>query len=250
MKLIDTIAASFGKRGLLHTLSLIGKNVAHQSRSYLDRSFDRRYGTHTSGVVSLESLAISSPHVPLGVYYEATPVTVFRRLMDSLTVDITRFGYFDYGSGMGRTLLMASDYPFRFIRGIEFSKTLHSIAEHNISIYRSPRQRCYDIRSLCIDATDFDPPPDPAVFFLYNPFDAPIMRIVFRKIEESLEAHPREIHIIYFNPLSGYVLDEMGFMTRKQEIPLRHDFTRKNQRRAMIYTYDPHAPRGDMLARS
>jgi hypothetical protein len=249
LKLIETIASSLRRRGLLQTLSLIGKNAAHRGRSYLDGSFDRRYGTRTSGVVPLGSLTISSPNASFGVYYEATPVTVFRQLMGSLRTDITRFCYFDYGSGMGRTLLMASDYPFRFIRGIEFSQTLHSIAEQNISIYRGRRQRCHDIQSLCIDATDFQPPPEPTVFFLYNPFDAPVMKIVFQRIEESLVAHPREIHIIYYNPLSGYILDELGFMTRRREIPLRYDFTRKNQRRAIIFTHDPSAPRGGRLAR-
>jgi hypothetical protein len=236
---IGKVVASLRTNGALRTFSLIGKNVAYYGRGYLDRSFDRRYGTRTSGLVLLESLAIDSVNAPFGVYYEATPVGVFHRIFDRLDIDLTRFCYIDYGSGMGRTLLMASDYPFTFIRGIEFSETLHTIAERNVAVYRSRRQRCFDIRSLCVDAATFDAPPLPTVFYLYNPFDAPLMKVVFQRIENSIAAHPREIHIIYYNPLSGFILEEMGFMTRKRVIPLRYDFTHKVQRRAFVYSYYP-----------
>ena len=47
------------------------------------------------------------------------------------------FTFVDLGSGKGRTLLMASDYPFRRIIGVELLPSLHQIAQENLRQYKS-----------------------------------------------------------------------------------------------------------------
>jgi len=46
--------------------------------------------------------------------------------------DFHDFIFIDLGSGKGRTLLMASDYPFRRIVGVELLLALHQIAQENL----------------------------------------------------------------------------------------------------------------------
>lgn len=216
-------------------LRLIGKNVLHRARWHLDGAFDRRYGTTTTMVIALSTLDIASENVEHGIYYEPTPTAVFRRILRNVPIRHEDFLFCDLGSGLGRALLLASDYPFRAIVGVEFSPTLHRIAEENIRIYRRRRQRCFEVRSLCVDAAAYEIPDEPTVFFLYNPFRPPVMRKVVNNIRESLERRPRQIVVIYYNPLSAHVFEELGFLPEKSEVILRHDFTREIQRRVAVY---------------
>ena len=229
------VAASVRAHGPTRALGLIKKNILHQARWYLDRSFDRKYGTTTSGVIALASLDISSENAQHGVYYEPTPTRVFRSIMRNLPLDHGRFTFCDLGSGLGRTLLLASDYPFRAIVGVEFSETLHRIAEENIRVYRSSRQRCVAITSVCMDAAAWPIPEEPIVFFLYNPFLPPVMTQVLANIKSSLDRKPRPVVIVYYNPLSAHVIEDFAFLPRKEEMSLSHDFTREIQRRVTVF---------------
>jgi histone methylation protein DOT1 len=229
------VIASVSAHGPQVALGLIRKNLLHNARWYLDRGFDRKHGTTTSRVIALASLEISSENVQHGVYYEPTPTRVFRHIMRGLTIAHERFTFCDLGSGLGRTLLLASDYPFHAIVGVEFSETLHRIAEENIRIYRSSRQKCFAIRSAWMDAAEWPIPDEPTVFFLYNPFLPPVMTRVLTNIKESLDRAPREVVIVYYNPLSAHVIEGFGFLPHKQELSLPHDFTRKIQRRVTVF---------------
>jgi hypothetical protein len=71
----------------------------------------------------------------------------FQRVLESFDIALEGLTFIDFGSGKGRTLLMASEYPFRQIIGLEFSPELHRIAESNITRYFSPTQKCRKIRS-------------------------------------------------------------------------------------------------------
>ena len=55
-------------------------------------------------------------------------------------------------------------------------------------------------------------PPEKAVFYLFNPFDEHVMKIVLENIEESLHRVPREIYVIYLKPLHRDVLDQARFL--------------------------------------
>lgn len=86
------------------------------------------------------------------MYYEPTPTKVFLEIVGRLAIRYEDFAFYDFGSGMGGTLLLASTFPFREIVGIEFSETLHRRAVENIGIYKDPARRCSAIKSICMDA--------------------------------------------------------------------------------------------------
>ena len=55
-----------------------------------------------------------------GGQYQPSEPALFHEILDSLPVAVDGFTFIDLGSGKGRTLLMASEYPFRRIIGVEF----------------------------------------------------------------------------------------------------------------------------------
>jgi SAM-dependent methyltransferase len=136
----------------------------------------------------------------------------FETLMKLLQIWWEDFIFVDFGSGKGRALLLASEYPFRRIIGVEFARELHAAAQVNIARYQSATQRCCAIEVHCQDATEFALPPEPTVFYFYNPFDATVMKKVLANIRASLEAHPRPVFILYCNYLHRELVRQFGFI--------------------------------------
>jgi tRNA G46 methylase TrmB len=146
--------------------------------------------------------------------YQPTEPEAFRDMLHQLPISFSDFTFIDLGSGKGRTLLMASDFAFRRIIGVELIPTLHKIAEQNVSKYQSPVQKCSHIELICQDARNFVFPPDPLVVYLFNPFPEPILKRVLTNLQESLRHHPRRAYVIYYNPVLEHALQNNGFLLK------------------------------------
>jgi hypothetical protein len=236
-RVLTRLASSLQRDGFRATASLCAKNVAHEWRSYLDSRFDRQFGTDTSGRIELASLSTVGTNRENGVYYESTPTGIFKYVMRNIPLAHEEFVFVDLGSGKGRTLLLASDYPFRRIIGVEFAKELHEIACRNIAIYHERMRRTTCVTSsLCMDAAEFNFPADPFFLFLYNPFWEPVMRAVLQNLERSLAANTRKVMVVYYNPLSSSVFNQQGVFTTTRDLKLPHAWSREVQRSIRIYS--------------
>ncbi len=129
--------------------------------------------------------------------YFATEPWLFEQIMQALPIDFSQFTFVDLGSGKGRVLLMASDYPFKKIIGVEFMPGLHHAAQKNIANYSNARQRCRKIETVCMDARDFQFPLEPLVVYLFNPFSEPTFAQVLENLRLSVEQSPRPVYIAY-----------------------------------------------------
>jgi SAM-dependent methyltransferase len=118
----------------------------------------------------------------------------------SLDIALDGYTFVDFGSGKGRALLLASEFPFKRIIGLEFSPELHRIARENVDRYPSETQKCVNIESLNIDFVDFVFPGGPAVLFFFDPCRLPILEKVLARTRQSLIADPRPITIVYVAP--------------------------------------------------
>jgi hypothetical protein len=100
--------------------------------------FDRAHGVDTDGRFGgwtyLSDLDIHSANWIDGHDYFPIEPDRFQRVLESFDIALEGLTFIDFGSGKGRTLLMASEYPFI---GLEFSPELHRIAESNITRYGS-----------------------------------------------------------------------------------------------------------------
>ena len=75
-----------------------------------------------------------------GARYQPSEPSLFHQILQSVPVTPDGFTFIDLGSGKGRTLLMASAYPFRRIVGLELLAELNAIACQNIARYHDDRQ--------------------------------------------------------------------------------------------------------------
>lgn len=122
--------------------------------------FDREFGTDTSAVDFA---------TPPGTYVPIIP-RMFRDMMSGIRLPFEDFVFVDIGSGKGRALLLASDYPFKRCSGLELSPIHHARAEQNIALYRGPAQRCRTVESLCQDATTYDFPKEDLFLHFFHSF--------------------------------------------------------------------------------
>lgn len=170
--------------------------------------FDRTHGVDTHRKVRNADLHIDSPWAQHGSAYQPIHPKAFHELVRSVEIDFEHSTFIDFGSGKGRALLFASDYPFARILGVEFAPALHAIAVENVRRYRSATQRCRNIEPVLADATAFELPPGPLVLYFYHPFQASVMRQVLRNVERSLQARPRPLVVLYYDPVDRQLWDE------------------------------------------
>jgi hypothetical protein len=167
------------------------------ARSYIEErleAFDARFGTDTSAP-TFERGQKTSVH-----FYVPTTASVIYEILESIPLQPDKFAFVDMGSGKGRALLVASEFPFAKIVGIELSDDLHLAAEKNIKLYKPASQQCADFDLKCMDATDYAYGDEPLVLFLFDPFGREILREVVANLEASLSASPREVYVVYVYP--------------------------------------------------
>jgi SAM-dependent methyltransferase len=178
-----------------------------------DYDWDHRVNT-TSGAVGWRDRLLGQFHSE----YQPTEPTLFHEMLCALQresrLDFDDFTFLDLGSGKGRTLLMASDYPFRRIVGVELLAALDRIAQENLRLYKSDSQKCFTLESVCADATDFPLPEGPLLIYLFNPFPESGMRRLVANIEQNLRISPRAMYVLYHNPLLEYALSESSVLRK------------------------------------
>lgn len=186
---------------------------------YGDIDFDFEHGVDTTwATVSLRTRV--REWLSGGQYQPSEPL-LFREIVEALPEPPDGFIFIDLGSGKGRTLLMASSFPFRRIIGMELLEELNGIAVANIAKYRSDDQRCFAIESRAGDARYFEFPAEATVLYLFNPFPRHIWREVLVNLQKSLRAAPRKVFVIYHNPVHEDILSAESWL---QERKRTHQF--------------------------
>ena len=128
---------------------------------YGDADYDWEHHVNTtSAAVNWRDRLLGVFHSP----YQPTESALFHEMLDALSAqshpDFRDFVFVDLGSGKGRTLLMAADYPFRRIVGVELLPALHRSAQDNLKKYKSESQKCFALEAICGDAAEFPFPPN------------------------------------------------------------------------------------------
>ena len=183
---------------------------SRRRQRYGDVDFDWDYRVDTTAAtVNWRDRLVGLFHSP----YQPTDPALFHEMLASLKIDFREFVFIDIGSGKGRVLLMAADYPFRRVIGVELLPGLHRIAQENIRRYKSSSQQCFEIEAVCSDARDFVFPPLPMVIFLFNPLPEAELAELMASLESSLRQTPRPVCVLYHNPLLEHVLARCRWLT-------------------------------------
>jgi predicted RNA methylase len=202
MKAITWAVNSVRGRGFVETMKVAASVV-------VDLSFDLRHGTSTMRRVNVQDFGAVGDKLAHSRNYVATKARPLWILLSSL--DLPRnSGFVDLGAGKGRVLLIAAQYGFRNVVGVEFSPKLCEYARRNIQIFRERCRSATEIDIVQSDASTYPIQPDQNVFFMFNPFGAVVMTQVLANLCRSVETAPRGIWLIYNTPIHHDLIASTG----------------------------------------
>jgi hypothetical protein len=103
----------------------------------------------------------------------------------------------DLGAGKGRVVCIAATHSVRRVVGVEIEPHLAEIGKRNAALMRGRRA---PIEFRCLSATDYRYD-DATVITLFHPFGSETMHRMLKQLETSLARRPRQLRIIYCNPV-------------------------------------------------
>ena len=142
------------------------------------------------------------PHEP------TMPWRFLTAMRQVVQVDYSKFVFIDIGCGKGRALLLAEQFPFKRVIGVELSPALVDIARTNLAQYGSQSE------VICAEAGSYDLPREPLVLYLYNPFVGSLFDSFIFRVEESIRLVPRPVYIVYNYPVCEARLSASPSFTR------------------------------------
>lgn len=189
---------SLKRHGLVRFGAMGAGAIRRRVDRWIDGQFDRTFGTDTGGVIPVAATGASGPSVQHAGQFVPTATRVFLQGLEEAVPQPQGRVFIDYGSGKGRTLLLASNWAFKRIIGIELSQRLNDTAQRNIRMYRNPAQRCVDVASYCCDTVDFEVPDEPLVLYLWSPFRGPVLDSVIKRLRASYARRRRPLTVMLY----------------------------------------------------
>jgi hypothetical protein len=189
------------------------------AEGYTPHPFDLEFGVRTSGLIAGRNMPTGHKHDRYNTAYYGVAPSVFKALIvrwrrSKPMVPIDEFTFIDFGAGMGRAVLLASELPFRKVIGVELNATLAGIARKNAARWRALGRSRSQVRIECGDGTEFKFPEGPCVAFLFNPFGAPVMRRLLAAMAARFAGRAGELDILYANNEQESVLRARAGLSR------------------------------------
>jgi SAM-dependent methyltransferase len=168
--------------------------------------FDRRFGIDTSGIVPVEKMGLDATVARHMLPYAGSQPSIVRRAIATLP-ELADYCFVDLGCGKGRPLLVASEFSFRRIIGVELSRDLVASARRNVAAVRRRFPGRPAIEVIEDNVARFRLPDGKVVLFFYHSFDADLMVDLINRAVNSLAGPVDHLFVIYYNPVWGELLD-------------------------------------------
>jgi len=216
---LKLVGQSLRERGVLRTAKSVASRLIYFVRDstperrrarFGDLDFDIENGVDTTS--ARQNLTTRLRGLLSGSEYQATDPETFRQMMSALPLMFSQFIFLELGSGKGRAVLLASEYPFQRIIGVELLPELHAAARQNLERFPRERRRCSNIELYCMDARQFVFPREASVVYLFNPFPEVVLQEVVRNLRASVKAAPRPVFIVYYNPLLRRIVEQGAWL--------------------------------------
>jgi SAM-dependent methyltransferase len=177
--------------------------------------FDLQNGTDTGGYYpssELHGKTLSSLYTT--AYYGIAP-SALSSALSSLHINYCEFTFADVGCGKGRAMMVAAQFPFHRLWGVEISPELCEIARANLALRPEWANRSSIILE---DAASVTYPHGPLLILMFHPFMAPVLRRVLANLQRQLRKSPRTTYVLYAsNPRYTQVLERFPFLREISE---------------------------------
>lgn len=189
-------------------LNFIGSKATSLRNRLVDKVWEHRLGVRTCG-----NVLIHQPDANLyGTFAYSSIMRILRKL-DWTGDDV----FVDIGCGKGRVCCCAALFPGRKVVGVDLDEDLCRQARLNAKRLRNGKT---PIEIIHAKAQDLDYQ-DGTKFFMFHPFGRKTLALVIEAIQHSLARNPRQIQMVYLNPVHEAVLEQAHGFRRYDHIPSR-----------------------------
>jgi SAM-dependent methyltransferase len=187
---------------------------------------EKKYGINTTGADELNKLEKQGIDISHATIYMPVSYSLLEEIFNRLNPNLSAAAltkaepqttnhkqqthFLDIGCGKGRALCVAAHQGFKQVTGLDFARDLCEAAKENLTI-TNQKIPALKFKVINNDAFYFEIPNDVDCIFFFNPFDEIIMSGVVNNIFTSLQNNPRNISIIYVNPLHKELFLKAGF---------------------------------------
>ena len=172
--------------------------------------FDTTRGVRTAGLLVPKQPVLSPRYRQTDFWYNATRPHTARSILANLPIhNHHEYTFVDLGSGKGRMLLLAAEYSFSRIEGVEFAKEFHDVATDNIRRYLRKPRPCENIHSLNLDAAEYLFPEGKIVLYFFSSFGPDLVALVLKNLTDSLRKNPREVILVSAAPHLSWLRDRL-----------------------------------------
>ena len=182
----------------------------------------RKYGSNTLIPVELKHLTITHGDIKNSSRYEAVSFYMVEQLLSAFRKISVETSIVDLGCGKGRMMMVAAHFGFKNITGIDFAKEMCQQAMANMT---KTEKNFLDItwRVINQDVEEYNIAPGDSVFFMFNPFEAPVLKNFLTKLNVSCQQFPRSTYFIYASPQHQQLLLDDGYaiVYQKQKMHLK-----------------------------
>lgn len=197
--------------GLMERIPVVRDHCRGWRRTH---PIDRFYGVNTSGFLPVSKLNVAPELAGEMIAYAGSVPSILRRSFDLLP-DLSDHTLVDLGCGKGRSLVVASEFPFKRIVGVEASERVAKVARRNAKIVAERYPDRTPIEVVVGDATTFPLGRESrVVYFLYHPFEPAAMERFVAHLTTELTTAPRHAFVVYCNPVVGQALDNSPAFAR------------------------------------
>lgn len=160
------------------------------------RTFDRWYRVKTSGFLKLTETGFDPARLADATQYGPVSGWGFKKFLKELNLP-RNFKFADLGCGLARPCLLAADYGFVKVTGVELAPELCAGARQNVKTFRSAHGKPLPIEILQMDVLKYCEQTEDDVFFMFRPFTLEFTRIILDKLAERARVQGKTLTLIY-----------------------------------------------------
>jgi SAM-dependent methyltransferase len=164
--------------------------------------FESRTQTRTRGDYWSSQKVIAKALYGDGHHYKPIDRRLMNEALRAVDIDPADSTFVDLGCGKGRALVVAAEFGWRRLVGVEYDPELAARAQENVDSYSRRTLSSPDLSIEIIegDAANYEPPAGQFLLFMYNPFGERTVGAVIDRVIQSWKSDRRPVAVVYAFP--------------------------------------------------
>ncbi len=169
--------------------------LASLDEKYL-RCFDRRYRIQTSGIILLPGTSFDRARLLDATQYGPINGWGFRKFLRKAKFP-RKLHFVDVGCGLGRACILAAEYGFEKVTGVDLAAEFCEAARQNAARCRPPSGTLSPIEIVQIDALAFCGQTDADLLLMFRPFSRSLTRTVLDTLAARARSLNKQVTVIF-----------------------------------------------------